>query len=166
MKQTKSPKILYFIDGPVPNSRNRQEASALIAKGATVVFRNARFVSKDDVSPEENTAAVMGDDKIIPTIYKTFPSPEEAVAKYVAAMEADSKAPSGLNNDGEQDNFGTHTLPNPNQVPYALKARDAAPAPVAQPAAPVAQPGPVSGAAPLPPAFGATPAFDPNNLPK
>lgn len=183
MAKVKAPKILYFIDGPVPNSRNRQEALAFTAKGATVVFRNARFATKDDVSVEENTAAVMGDEKIIPDIYKkaNLLSPDAAIAKYTEAMEADANAASGLNNDGEQDNMGTHTLPNKNQTPVRADSRAddgktqnfitpvvvppgagvAAPAPSPRPGAGVAD----SGAGSFTP--GATAGvFDPNNVPK
>jgi hypothetical protein len=168
MAKIKAPKILYFIDGPVPNQRNRQEALAFTAKGATVVFRNARFATKDDVSVEENTAAVLGDEKIIPDIYKkaNLLSPDAAIAKYTEAMDKEANAASGVNNDGEQDNMGTHTLPNKNQTPVRAQSREddgktqqfTTPQPVQPGAGEVASaPSPRPGAGPADPVVPGTP---------
>lgn len=188
MAKIKQPKILFFIDGPVPNAANKREALSFTAKGACVVFRNARF-TKDDVSREENTAAVLGDPDIIPAIYKTnILSPDEAIAKYVELMDADAKAATNKTATGEEDNMGSHTLPSMAQIPVAaafrqpggptqaapIQAAPASPAPAtgseytppAQTGAQGFQPGSFVPGQPQGGAPAQTGAFDPNNVPK
>ena len=110
----KSPKILYFISGPVPNKQNQLEADALRGKGATVSFRNARFVDNDIPEQAEGVTGA------VPELFKQFPTAEEAMKNYATAREADT---SSMGSNAE-DNLGDHTLPNTAQTPVRAAVRD------------------------------------------
>lgn len=74
----KQPKILFFIDGPVPTDAERLEAFDLQAQ---VAFRNAQHVTRVD----EECDGVAG---AVPEAYADFPDAEEALAAYKAELAA------------------------------------------------------------------------------
>jgi hypothetical protein len=85
----KTPKIIYFIDGPVPTPADKAEANALRGKGVSVVFRNARYVEVES-GVGEPADAVTG--AAVPLAYKDFKSAEEVVAAFHAALAAEQAA--------------------------------------------------------------------------
>lgn len=80
MKQIR---ILYFIKGPMPNTKQEAEAASMHAH---VMFRNALHIGED--SRLEECDGVAGE---IPASYSKLPSFNEAIAKRdeeIAAMKA------------------------------------------------------------------------------
>jgi hypothetical protein len=69
------PRILYFIDGPVPT---KEQADALAKMGPKAAFRNARMVSDLPLSSLEDCDAVAGD---VPKRYaETYPTVDALTA--------------------------------------------------------------------------------------
>jgi hypothetical protein len=85
----KTPKIIYFIDGPVPSPADKAEANVMRGKGIAVVFRNARFIDFEGGAGEP-TDGVTG--AAIPAAYKDFKSAEEVIAVFQAALAAEAAA--------------------------------------------------------------------------
>ena len=116
----KAPKILYFIDGPVPNASNRLEANAMKGKGAQVVFRNARFADETAGNPEP-CDGVAGDP--IPDLYKksNVKSADDVLAKYAEDQQAEADAMKQGASAGDADNLGSHSLPSLAHVPVRAR---------------------------------------------
>lgn len=133
----KAPRILFFIDGPVPTAANKIEANAMRGNGAIVCFRNSRFVGGDgnDGAPEPNDG-VAGK---VPTDYEGQPTADVAIKKYVAALDEEARA------------FAAHLQTAP-AAPVAPAAPAAPQAPAPPPAPPAAPGAPTFGAPPAPPA--------------
>lgn len=73
----KQPKILFFIDGPVPSEVEKLDAFDL---GVPVQFRNAQHVFK----VEEEADGVAG---VIPKAYAKHPTAEDALKAYKAEVK-------------------------------------------------------------------------------
>lgn len=135
----KSPKIIYFIQRPVPTPEQREEAASLGV--STITFRNASFIGPQETC--EKCDGVIGH---VPATYKHLPSAQEAIAAWKAGMK-----------------------PKPVAAPTATAAVSAPPAPVVPPVtapapAPVAVPEalttPIPGSVP-PVTTGAAPVVPP-----
>lgn len=85
----KAPKILYFIDGPVPSPADKAEANALRGKGVSVVFRNARYVEVDG-GVDEPADGVTG--AVIPASYAEHASADTVVTAFQAKLAAELAA--------------------------------------------------------------------------
>lgn len=142
--KTNVPKILFFIDGPVPNQANHTAANALRADGAQVMFRNARF----DDSAMETCDGVAG--PAIPKRYLTVATAEKAIEEYKQRLAKPTDGNGKTVNESFTDNLGSHTMPNPATVPQAAPLRPAAvpAAPAASTSTSQAPPPPPSGFAP------------------
>ncbi len=73
----KQPKIIFFIDGPVPSEAEKLDAFDL---GVPVQFRNAQHVSRI----EEECDGVTGH---VPEAYKDHPTAEDALKAYKAEVK-------------------------------------------------------------------------------
>ncbi len=74
----KQPKILFFINGPVPSEKDYEEAAEI---GVAVSYRNTLFVGGVAAEPCDGVA---GD---VPKEYKKFPTAKQAVAKWKDAIK-------------------------------------------------------------------------------
>jgi len=79
MKVKKFPKILFFIKGSIPTKEDYEAAESL---GPNCVFRNASFVPS--TGSLEKCNGVAG---LVPELYKSEPSAEEALGQMKLSFE-------------------------------------------------------------------------------
>lgn len=117
----KQPKLLFFINGPVPNADNNAEANGYRGKGAVVMFRNAQRADDADGAPEK-ADGVLGD---VPAKYKDQPSADAALETYRKAVEEDQrKYAEAAEKMGAVGNLGGATTAHLASVPVAAPVRD------------------------------------------
>ena len=81
------PRVLFFIDGPVPSVSDKQQANKLRGQGALVSFRNVKYVGEAGGGVEEKAHGVAG---AIPATYKDHASAEDAIKAYQDGLVAES----------------------------------------------------------------------------
>lgn len=79
-------KVLFFIDGPLPDAREMQFSDDGRKNGVVIAFRNIRHIA-DEHRPEECDGVHASDEKFIPKIYKDKPRIEEALKKHLEEVE-------------------------------------------------------------------------------
>ena len=85
----KTPKVLFFINGPVPTADDRQQAAELEAQGNNVGFRNLQWVTPD--AGIEIFDALAG---AVPKLYQDFLAKLELDDEFQADIERQKrKAP-------------------------------------------------------------------------
>lgn len=126
------PKILHFIDGPVPTADDNQ---MLQSHGPGVVFRNAVHVPKKGEGAIEPCDGVSGK---VPDTYKHLPSGDDAIEAYKNRMywpklnandavkvdSADDKAPAGQNDQKLAQPLPKGDDDNGQRIAPKLTARD------------------------------------------
>jgi hypothetical protein len=116
------PKVLYFINGPVPSPNDNVAANGLRGRGANVSFRNARYADGDQHGAPEAADGVLG---AIPESYKKHTTADEAMTKYEKAVEDENARLTQLASKpgAATDNFGTATLSDPGRRPVAAQTQ-------------------------------------------
>jgi len=81
------PRVLFFIDGPVPSVTDKQQANTLRGQGAIVSFRNVRYVGEVGAGVEEKAHGVAG---AVPDVYAGHTTAEDAIKAYQDGLVAES----------------------------------------------------------------------------